>query len=68
MHGLIRLFAAERAAAADPGARHALDRLFNRYLRAVERQAMADSLIHPAGISQRPAQKLNAAKGLSMPG
>jgi transcriptional regulator with XRE-family HTH domain len=66
MHGLIRLFAAEQAAAVDPGARSALECLFNQYLRALERRAAVESLIHPAapapgawrqpaGATQRPA-------------
>jgi transcriptional regulator with XRE-family HTH domain len=49
MHGLIRLFAAEQAAAEDPGARRALERLFDWYLRALERRATGDALICRAG-------------------
>jgi transcriptional regulator with XRE-family HTH domain len=49
MHPLVRLFAAGQAAAGDPGARYALERLFNWYLRAMEQRSGGDPLIHPAG-------------------
>lgn len=59
MHGLLWLFAAEQAAL-DPGARPALERLFNWYLRAVERRAPRAALVHQARTAPAPRRGLPA--------